>query len=458
MEFNKDLLLEKAQFVLKEAERLGATQTEVTINLTKSALTRLANSIIDQNVAENHATVSTIVYVGKRQGSTSVEVLDNESISKAVTDAIKIAKISPENKDFKSLPEAQKYSKTIPFDELISKKTLEATPELLAEYSTVAINAAHSIDKRITAVAGAISHATNERMILNSLGVEAYDVHTNSNVNLTVLAEDGKEQTAGWSADNRIDISELKVKTVAEKAAKKAANGFSMQYIEPGNYEVVLEPAAAGGLVGMMNFFGFGAMNYQDYISFLRDKIGDKIFDEKFTMWDDAFDKQHVNRFFFDAEGVPKTKLEMVTNGVAKNLAYDTMTATKDKVKSTGHNVKFRGRSLPVAGNLLISEGESNLEEMIAETKKGILVTHFHYQNAVNPTKGIFTGLTRDGAWLIENGEIKYPLRTLRYTDSVLRFFANIELMGKYSDLNDTFQKVPPMKLPSFTISGSQKE
>jgi predicted Zn-dependent protease len=100
---------------------------------------------------------------------------------------------------------------------------------------------------------------------------------------------------------------------------------------------------------------------------------------------------------------------------------------------------------------------------MITETKKGILVTHFHYQNAVNPSKGVFTGLTRDGTWLIENGEIVSPLKTLRYTDEVTRFFKEIDLIGRYSELKDTCSSFlpgifPPVKLPSFRFSGSQKQ
>ncbi|MGC9780242.1 MAG: TldD/PmbA family protein [Candidatus Heimdallarchaeota archaeon] len=458
MEFNKEFLLEKCQFILKEAEKLGATQTEVTISLRNSALTRLANSIIDQNVAEHHANVQTIVYIGKKKGSINVEVLDNDSIKQAIEHAAKIAKISPENKDFKSLPGPQKYSTELSLDDLVSKNTLNATPEQRAEFATLAIDSAHAIDKRVNAVAGAISHIAFENLIMNSLGVEAYEKSTLSNVNLTVLAEDGKEQTAGWSADNRKDFTELHIQEVAEKAARKAADGFGMIYIEPGEYEVILEPAAVGGLMFFMSYFGFSAMMYQDYISFLRDKIGDKLFSEKLSLWDDAFDKRLVYQSLFDDEGFPKSKLEMITKGVVKNLAYDTLTADKDGVKSTGHNAKFRGRSMPFPGQLLIGDGNSNLEEMIAETKNGILVTHFHYQNAVNPTKGIFTGLTRDGAWYVKNGEIQYPLRTLRYTDSVLKFLANIDLIGKYMDLNDTQAKVPPMKLPAFTISGSQKE
>ncbi len=457
MEINKDLLFEKGRFVLNEAKKLGATQTEVIITLRTSALTRLANSIIDQNVAENHANVTTIAYIGKRKGSTSVEVLDNASIASAVADAVKIAKISPENKDFKSIPAPQPLTE-IPISETVSMNTVNATPEQRAEFATVAINSAHAIDKRIKAVAGAISNVTAERILMNSLGVEAHEIGTGSNVNLTVLAEDGSEQTAGWSADNRQDFTQLKIKEVAEQAAQKAANGFGMQFIEPDTYEVVLEPAAVGGFMFFMSYFGFSAAMYQDYVSFIRDKIGEKAFSEKFNLWDDGFDKRQVYRAAFDDEGMPKTKLEMVKDGVVKNLAYDTLTATKDGVATTGHNAKFRGRSMPFPGNLFVGEGDSNLDEMIAETKKGILITHFHYQNAVNPTQGIFTGLTRDGAWLIENGEIQYPLKTLRYTDSVLKFLANIDLIGKYSDINYGPAKIPPMKLPAFTITGSQKE
>lgn len=457
LEFNKELLLNKAQFALKEAEKLGATQAEVHVSLNSGALTRIANSIIDQNVAERHANIMTIVYVGKKKGSTDVEVFDDKEIAKAVADAVKIAKISPEDKDFKSLPEPKKLTK-IPLDELISKETMTVDPEKRAEFATTAINAAHEIDKKINAVAGALSHGVGEEVITNSLGVEAYHAFTYSNVNLTALAEDGKEQAAGWSADNNKNFHELHFEKVAIKAADKAAKGFGMQYLEPGNYEVVLEPAAVGGFMFFMSYFGFSAQMYQDYVSFLRDKIGEKIFSEKFSLWDDAYDKRLTYRSFFDDEGMPKQKLDLVKEGVAKNLAYDTKTATKDGVKTTGHNAKFRGRSIPFPGHLVVNEGDASLEEMIAETKNGILVTHFHYQNAVDPTKAIFTGLTRDGAWYIKNGEIQYPLRTLRYTDSALTFLRNIDLLGKYSELHDTQPRVPAMKLPKFTITGSQKE
>ncbi len=456
MEFNKELLLEKAKFVLKTAEKLGATQTEVTVGLRNTALTRLANSIIDQNVAERHATIQTIAYIGKKKGSTFVEVLENGQIAKAVENAVKIAKISQEDNDFISLPTPMPYS-TIPTDELVSTNTMNTTPEQRAESAKLCIDTAHSMDDRIKAVAGAVSHGLAERVIMNSLGVEAYDVGTFSNVNLTILAENGKEQVAGWYADNNIDFTKLHIKKVAEIATKKAVDGFGMQLIEPGNYEVVLEPAALSGLLMYIAYFGFSAVMYQEYVSFLRDKIGTKLFSEKFNLWDDALDYRSTFRSFFDDEGTPKSKIDLVKDGVVKNLAYDSITAGKDGVQSTGHHNKQEGQSFPFPTNMFVGEGSSNIEEMIAETKDGLLITHFHYMNAVSPTEGIFTALTRDGTWKIENGEIKYPVRTLRFTDAVPRFLSEINLIGKYPEINSQEFKVPSMKLPSFTISSIQK-
>jgi len=456
LDFNKELLLEKARFVLKTAEKLGATQTEITIAMRTTALTRLANSIIDQNVAENHATIQTEVYIGKKKGSTFVEVMDNESIAKAVENAVKIAKMSPEDTDFISLPSPHPYT-AIPIEYLISKNTMSATPEDRAEAAKSVIDTAHSIDDRIKAVAGAISHGLGERVIMNSLGVEAYEAGTYSDIDLTILAEDGKEQTAGWMRDQNVDFTKLHIKKVAEIAAKKAADGFGMQIIEPKNYEVVMEPAALSGILLYVAYFGFSAVMYQAYQSFLREKIGTKLFSEKFNMWDDALDKRAINRTSFDDEGFPKSKVELVSDGVVKSLAYDSLTAGKDGVTSTGHHNKEAGRSLPFPTCTFMGEGDSNVEEMIAETKDGLLITHFHYMNPVSPTEGIFTALTRDGTWKIENGEIKYPVRTLRFTDAVPRFLGTIDLIGKYQPINSHAFKVPPVKLPSFTISSIQK-
>lgn len=468
MKFNRDLLIEKADLILSETEKLGTSQTEVTIRLANSALTRLANSFIDQNISEKHAYITLIVYHGKRKGSISVETFDTESLKQAVSKAVKIAKTTPEIKDFVSLPSPKPYSKKLKPSELVSKTTLETTPEQRAEYALLAIENAHETDNRIKVVAGAISNVTEEKLIKNSLGVEAYDARTSSNINLTVLGKDDGEETAGWSADSRRDISKLRIGEVAKKAAQKAVDGFGAEIIEPGEYELVLEPAAVSGLITYMALYGFSAKMYQEYRSFLKDKIGEKLFSEKLNLWSDPLDNRGLNPTVFDGEGYPTQKLNLIEKGVAKALAYDTLTASRDEVESTGHNVKlwrvlYWGDSFPLANHLFLREGNSSIDKMIAETKKGILVTHFHYQNMVNYVEGVLTGLTRDGTWLIKNGEIQFPLRTLRFTDSFTRCLKKIDLIGKYQELQDCYSSIvqglyPPMKLPSFKFTGSLKK
>ncbi|MHA2296551.1 MAG: TldD/PmbA family protein [Candidatus Hodarchaeales archaeon] len=469
MEFNKNLMMEKCALVLDEAEKLGASQAEVAADLVNVSLTRLANSIIDQNVSEKHFTLRMNLYYGKKKGSIRVEIINKDMIKQAVEKAAKIAKISPEIKDFVSIVRPKKYSDRLKTGDLVSKGTIEATPEQRAEYAKIVLDKAHEIDKRIKAVAGSISNVINERLVMNTLGIKVYEVRTSSNINLTVLGNDGKEETAGWSTDSRRDISKLKVADVAGRAARKAADGFGAKLIEPGEYEIILEPAAVGGLLYFLSYIGFNAMSYQEYRSFLRDKIGEQVFSQKLNLWSDPLDKRHVNASRFDYEGTPTRRTDLVSNGVVKGLIYDTLTATRDGVESTGHNVysPFMKFSFPRLSHVFIREGDSSIDEMIKETRNGILVTHFHYQNTVNPVKGILTGLTRDGTWLIKNGEIVSPLKTLRYTDALPRFLSNIDLLGKYPDnqlvnsislLDDDTSFVPSMKLPSFRISGSTKQ
>ena len=209
MDMNKNLLAEKAELVLNEAENLGASQAEVSINFTRSALTRLANSIIDQNVSENHFRITITVYLGKSKGAMNIEVPDDISIKNAVAKAVKLAKITPEDSHFVSLPSAKPFSNRLNLSELVSKNTLNVTPEQRAEAVTTVVNEAHDLDKRIKSVSGAISNNIEEKLIQNSLGVNAYQMRTAGNINLTILAENNEEETAGWSADSRIDFTNL---------------------------------------------------------------------------------------------------------------------------------------------------------------------------------------------------------------------------------------------------------
>ncbi len=207
-----------------------------------------------------------------------------------------------------------------------------------------------------------------------------------------------------------------------------------------------------------MVWIGFSALAYQEFRSFLRDRIGERLFSDKLNLWDDPLDNRFPAPELFDDEGHPKSKLNLIDNGVVKSLIYDSYTAGKDDEESTGHNTKMRGASAPFARHLITMEGKSSIDEMIADTKRGILITHFHYTNPVDPTKGMLTGLTRDGTWLIEKGEIKHPVGTLRFTDTIPRVLAEIDMIGKYPDLRSSSAILPPLKVPSFRVTGSSQE
>ena len=460
MKQNKDILLAKANLILKVAKDQGATQAQATITRTKMDLTRIANSIIDQNVSELHAKVRALLYFGQKSGAVEFEVFEDNDIRRAVEKAVSLAKISPENKDFQSLPTKKNYSSSFDMNGLVCEATYDTTPELRSEYSTLAIDTAHDVDKRVAAVAGFVQNISSERVVVNSLGVEGYEMRTAAATQLTIMARDGSEETAGWCDDARRDVRDLRIEEAARVAAEKAANGFGMKDLSPGEYEVILEPEAAAGLIFYTTMLGFGARRYQEFMSYLRDRIGEQVFSEKLTIYDNALDQRLVGASLFDDEGVPHQKVDLVNQGVVKNLVYDTITATKDGVESTGNHAKWWGPAEPIARHIIAEEGKSSIEDMVSETKKGVLVTHFHYMNAVNPTEGVLTALTRDGTWYVENGEVKHPLRTLRFTDAITRFFKDIDIVGKYSKFLSTPPTglVPGMKLPSFRFSGSSKE
>jgi predicted Zn-dependent protease len=396
--------------------------------------------------------------LGNRKGSYSLDAFTDSDIEAAAQAAVRMAKVSAEDKDFISLPEPRQASTELSIEDMVCESTVNATPEDKAEAANSIIQLAHDIDKRISAVSGALSNVFNERVIVNSQGVSTYQANTMSNLNLTIMAKDGNEETAGWSSDNRRDFRELRIDDVTERAARKAAEGFDAIDLDPGDYELILEPAAVGGFMFYMIYTGFSALTYQDYRSFLRDRIGERVFSEKLTMWDDSLDKRHSAPRLYDDEGFPKSRLDLIEAGTVKNLVYDSYTAGKDGVQSTGHKAKLWSRSLPFALHMIVNDGDSSVNEMIEETKNGILVTHFHYQNPVDPTKGMMTGLTRDGAWLVKNGEIAHPVKTLRYTDALPRFLSKIDLVGRYQNLRDTIPIVPPLKLPSFKITGSSEQ
>jgi PmbA protein len=232
-----------------------------------------------------------------------------------------------------------------------------------------------------------------------------------------------------------MDVSMLDPEVVGQVAVDKALRGRDPIDIEPGAYTVILEEDAMADMLFSLGYLGLGALAVQEGRSFMNDRFGERITGENVTIWDDGHDSRGLINPF-DYEGVPKQRVVLIENGVAKGVVYDSFTAGREEGKlSTGHSLPAPNTFGPLPTNLFMAPGEATKEEMLASTKRGIWVTRFHYTNPVHRLKTVLTGMTRDGTFLIENGQITRPLKNLRFTQSILEAFSRVEMLGSELEL-----------------------
>jgi len=450
-------LIDLSKKAVKVALKKGADQAQAASFLLDRALTRFANSQIHQNVASRTGGIVVKVVTEKKIGVLSINALNVGQIEDAVEKALKIARVTPPNKDFKSLPKPQKWA---PIKGAYDPKTATCTAGFRADRVKDIIQTAHSKSKHVKAVAGSYSTGASSFAIANSLGVSASAQMSLASVNVTVLSAVAGSQGFGSAEQYSKFVKEIDHIQAAEEAAEKSIKSVKPEKLQPGEYEVVLSPRAVGVFVSFLSFMGFSATTYQDGQSFVKYHLGEQVFDEKLSLRDDARDPLTLYATPVDGEGVPKTPMQLVDRGVVseKSICYDSFTAGKEKgKKSTGHSpppiVPLFGPMRPVPINLIVNAGDASMEDMIRDTKHGIFVTRFHYTNPVDPTKAILTGLTRDGTFLIENGKLGKPVMNLRYTDSMLSALKSIPMIGK--ELERTGDSTTPaMKLQKLRFTG----
>ncbi|HZW48793.1 MAG TPA: metallopeptidase TldD-related protein, partial [Bacillota bacterium] len=220
-------------------------------------------------------------------------------------------------------------------------------------------------------------------------------------------------------------------------------------------YTVILEPNAVFNLLMYTTLLGFSGKSLQQKSSFLTDRLGEKIFDEKLSIQDD-WENENALGIPFDFEGTPRQKLNLIDKGVAREVAYDLASGAKAGVASTGHSVGMdMFGAVPI--NFVVTPGQQTLDEIIAETKQGLLVTRFHYMNPVNPRQALLTGLTRDGFYQIENGKVIAAVNNMRMTESMLKAFNQIEAISSDCERLSAFVGnvyVPAIKINQFHFTG----
>jgi predicted Zn-dependent protease len=429
--------------------RSTADQTEVVVLAGDSALTRFANSTIHQNVAETDAEVSIRVVLGTRVGVAKTNSLQDEALAEALETAVTIARLQPENPQFRSLPGPLPLSEVASF----SGATAKCTPERRAR----GVGAICLLAREAGVVAsGALTTAILEIAVANSLGTSAYHATTYADINAVIMSE----TSAGYAAALTQDVTELDFEEIGREALEKCLHSQNPRRLDPGDYPVILEPYAVQDLVQMMAYTGFGAVAYQEGRSFMVGKLGQQIVAPSISIWDDGLDPRGMP-LPFDFEGVPKQRVALIEKGVARGVVYDSYRAGKEEDKtSTGHALPAPNAFGPLPLNTFFAPGEGSMEEMVASTKRGIYVTRFWYTRPVEPTKVVVTGTTRDGTFLVENGEIAYPVRNLRFTQGYLEALNQVEMVGSetrlLSGLGDIGRdSVPALKLGKFRFSGA---
>jgi predicted Zn-dependent protease len=406
------------QALLRESlKNSPADETELVGYVNSTSLTRFAKSAIHQNVREDNSSIFARVALGKRLGVASTNRLTPEAIRSAMEKATSMAKESPEQSDFPGLPKAAPAAEVAAY----SAATASMTPDERADAvgRAAAVAAAGGV-----LVSGAYRVGKLSMAVANTSGTEQYYDATDAYLSIFATDDDG---ISGSAADYAIDVGDIDTEALARVAVEKCKAAANPVGIDAGNYDVILEPRATGEIMEWLNFTAFGAKQVHEGMSFMTDRIGEKVMGDLVTIYDDGTDTTGVP-IPFDFEGVPKRKVTIIENGVARGPVYDSVTAAKDGVESTGHGSLSVFRGGPGCSNLFIAGGDAEFDDLLAAVKRGLLVTRFHYINGLLDTrKALFTGMTRDGTFLIENGKITKAVKNLRFNDSMLRAYSNVE-------------------------------
>lgn len=417
-----------------------ADETEVWIEAVTDALTRFANNTIHQNVAEQSVSISVRTVFDGQTARASTNRTDEESLRRVVAASSALARVQPKNPDLLPVPGPQKYARV----ERFFPATAAATPE---DRARAVLGVVQMAERNRQVAAGIYSTGCMQMALANSRGLFASYEQTKAEFSITVMEAD----SSGWQKASAPDLAAVNPLALAERASRKAAESRSPRELSPGRYTVILEPSAVLDLLGFL-FYDFAGTAVLDQRSCLNERLGKPVFGENISLWDDVYHPLQAGAPF-DGEGIPRQKVLLVEKGVPRNLVYARATAKKMNATPTGHALPLPNEFGEAPVNLVWSGGDTSLEEMIASTDRGILVTRLWYIREVDPYEKILTGMTRDGTFLVENGRLAGGIRNFRFNQSLMEMLAQVEQLGPAVRAagEESFEMVvPAMKVRNF--------
>ena len=444
------LTRDEAHALIQKVTKLAdAEQVEAIVRSSSTNSTRFSSNVITQNVGLTNQSLRLRVINGKRQGVASVNQFDDESLKRCAQSALAVARVAAEDNSLLPLIDKQPECKTV---EAWHESTAKFTPaqraeligKVLGDYDNRGLEGAGIFDTD----EGAVAYGTNT-------GVFAYQPRSKAEFSVSAFLEDGAVE--GWAESSALDVNKTDVVAAGQRAAEKAENGVDAKAIDPGEYTVVFEPAA---IAEMMLFWGWLTANglaFAEGRSFHRGELGQEILDKKLSITENPYHPE-LGGAPFDMEGFATQPVELVKDGTIKAVVHDRRSAEMCGQQNTGHASMQPDARGAGPGSLVVATGDASTDDMITNTERGLLITKLHYTNVVNAQEVSITGMTRAGTFMIENGKVTHAVKNMRFTQSLLTAFANIEAIGKeaYAGGGALFGGnfvVPAMKINNWRFS-----
>jgi predicted Zn-dependent protease len=422
-----------------------ADQSRVNITREWNGNTRFADASITTSGGITDVTVTVTATVGRRRASATTNVLEDASLRRTAELAAQLARLSPEDPELMPELGPQSYATVNAYIE----DTANLTPAARAGAVGRTVEAAGG--GKIF-VAGFLNVYIIEIAVATSNGLFAY--HRTTDVNLSATARTPDGTGSGWASAGARDWGTVDPANIGRVAARKAESSRNPTPIEPGLYTAVLEPQAVNDLIPLMA----GALNARNAdegrSAFSKqgggNRIGEKVVDARVTLYSDPADPELL-ALPFDIEGLPLKRTVWIENGILRNLSYTRFWAQKMGLTPTG-TTGLNGVSNVLAGGLKLAGGTKTTEELIAGCERGVLVTHFFYLRSLEPRTVLYTGLTRDGAFLIEKGKVTRPLKNFRWNESPLLILNRLEEIGRPEPVA-AGRRMPALRIRDFNFA-----
>ena len=406
----------------------------VNINGQNRGVSRFANSEISQNVNQSDLQISLTLHDGKKEATSSTNVLDEDSLKKLVKDTENMLAVSPAG-EF----EVTEWNPP-------NIKDTENDKTLAEVYN--AKGRAEAIKKGVESLdglsaAGALVLQKTINAYGNSSKPEATLFSEFDNVQFNTVVSCNGADGGGESVSHK--ASDLNIQGAFLQAKQRALMGANPISLDSGEYSVILTPEALGDLMFFLTW-SLNAKRISDGASFLSTLTDKQFFGKNISIYDDVNDSRTFP-IYFDYEGNKRQTMPLIESGVVKNILYCNKTAAKASVQSSGHALSNKGVG-GYAMNIVMQGGDSSKDDMIKNTERGLFISEFHYTNFVNPKNALVTGLTRNGTFLIENGKLGKAVNTMRFTQNLLEAFSNV------TDLSEELSVVGSTVVPYAKIKG----